>query len=229
MFLAINHACAAVATPAWTALSLLGNGWIVLAVTSPLLALAPRLMWAWICAVPFATVFTRLGKELIVSARPAAEIDNTLMHIAGETLHTVSMPSGHTTTACAVACAVFLALNASQQRRHWWMLVLGAGVGVSRIAVGAHWPGDVAVGACLGLLCGLLAQWLLARLPDRFVQVHSWPTRLLAVLVGLAVWVLVTDPQDFPETATLQLVLALFAAFWLASFAIRSARALRAP
>ena len=229
MFLAINSACAAVATPVWTALSLLGNGWIVLAVTSPLLALAPRLMWAWICAVPFATVFTRLGKELIVSARPAAEIDNALMRIVGETLHTVSMPSGHTTTAWAVACAILLALSAGQQRRHWWLLVLAAGVGLSRIAVGAHWPGDVAVGASLGLLSGLLAQWLLGRIPVRHLQVHSTATRVLALLVGIAAWVLVTDPQDFPETASLQLVLAVFTAFWLASFAMRSARALRAP
>ena len=167
MFIAINTACSHIAMPVWTALSLLGNGWIVLALSAPLLSLAPRLIWVWMCAVPFATVFTRLGKELIVSARPAAEIDNSMMRIAGETLHTVSMPSGHTTTACAVACAIFLALSPQQQRRHVWLLVLAAGVGVSRIAVGAHWPGDVAVGVSLGLLCGLLAQWLLARLPVR--------------------------------------------------------------
>jgi membrane-associated phospholipid phosphatase len=194
-----------------------------------LLTLAPRLMWAWMCAVPFATVFTRLGKDLIVSARPAAEIDNTLVRIVGETLHTVSMPSGHTTTAFAVACAIFLALGARQQRRHWWLLVLAAGVGLSRIAVGAHWPGDVVVGACLGLLSGLLAQWLLGCIPARHLQIQSPATRVLALLVGVAAWVLVTEPQDFPQTAGLQLVLALFAAFWLASFAMRSARVLRAP
>jgi membrane-associated phospholipid phosphatase len=228
MFLAINTGCAHIAMPVWTALSLLGNGWVVLAVTAPLLSLAPRLMWAWMCAVPFATVFTRLGKELIVSARPAAEIDNTLMRIAGETLHTVSMPSGHTTTACAVACAIFLALSPIQQRRHAWLLVLAAGVGLSRIAVGAHWPGDVAVGASLGLLSGLLAQCLLARIPARYLQLHSWPTRALALLVAMAAWVLATDPQDFAETAGLQLGLAVFAAVWLIWFAMRSAKVLRA-
>jgi len=228
MFLALHHASGHVPVAVWMALSLLGNGWIVLALTAPLLSLAPRLMWAWMCAVPFAAVLTRLGKDFIVSARPAAEIDPTLLRIAGETLYTVSMPSGHTTSAWAVASALFFALPAQQRLRHAWLLVLAMGAGLSRIAVGAHWPGDVAVGISLGLLCGLLAQCLLARVPSRYQQVHAWPTRALALLVGAAAWTLATTPQDFAETAGLQRGLAVFALAWLLWFAIRSARALRA-
>ena len=65
MFLAINAACAPIAAPLWTGLSLFGNAWGVLAVTAPLLVRAPRLVWAWLCAAPFAIVFARLGKGLI--------------------------------------------------------------------------------------------------------------------------------------------------------------------
>ena len=62
MFVAINHWCLPVAAPVWTGLSLLGNGWGILGVTAPLMLTSPRLMWAWICAAPFATLFARAGK-----------------------------------------------------------------------------------------------------------------------------------------------------------------------
>ena len=120
MFVWLNQLCLPVAAPVWTGLSLLGNGWGILGVTAPLLLLAPRLNWAWICAAPFAITFARLGKSVLVSPRPAAEVDNAQMRIVGEVLHNVSMPSGHTTTAFAVATAIFFALTPAQRKRHGW-------------------------------------------------------------------------------------------------------------
>ncbi len=228
LFVAINQGCLPVAAPVWTGLSLLGNGWGILGVTAPLLLRAPRLMWAWLCAAPFAILFARLGKGLIVSPRPAAEIDNSHMRIVGEVLHNVSMPSGHTTTAFAVASAIYFALTPAQRKRHWWLLLLAAGTGLSRIAVGAHWPGDVAVGASLGLLCGLLGNVLLARVPARcFVHGH-WTLRLMALLVLGAAYFLLTEELDFAENLPLQWLLAEVALVSVVAFAMRSARALRA-
>ncbi|MEO7106897.1 MAG: phosphatase PAP2 family protein, partial [Rhodoferax sp.] len=106
-FVYINTLCAPVAAPIWTGLSMLGNAWGVLAITSPLLVCAPRLMWAWLCAAPFAIVFARVGKGLIESPRPAAVVDNDQMRVVGDLLHNVSMPSGHTLTAFAVATAIY--------------------------------------------------------------------------------------------------------------------------
>ena len=37
----------------------------MLGLTAPLLVLAPRYLWAWLCAAPFAMVLARLGKGLI--------------------------------------------------------------------------------------------------------------------------------------------------------------------
>lgn len=228
LFVWVNQHCLWVAAPVWTGLSLLGNGWGVLAVTAPLLWFAPRLMWAWVCAAPFATVFARAGKGLLVSPRPAAEVDNTHFRIVGEVLHNVSMPSGHTTTAFAVASAVFFALTPAQRRRHAWLWLLAAGTGLSRIAVGAHWPGDVAVGAGLGLLAGMLGNVLLARLPARCLKAGHWSLRLLALLVLAAVYTLLTEALDFDENLPLQRVLAVLALASVWAFAMRSARALRA-
>lgn len=228
MFLAINAWAVPVAAPLWTGLSLLGNGWCVLGVTAPLLVLAPRLMWAWICAAPFAIVFSRTGKAWIESARPAGEMDAAQFRVVGEALQTVSMPSGHTTTAFSVACAIFLALPVAQRKRHVWLLVLACGAGLSRIAVGAHWPGDVAVGMCLGLLAGLLGNTLLQTLHPRHFEAPSWALRTVALVVALAAYTLLTEAQDFAENLPLQRWVAGLAVVSLCAFAMRSARALKA-
>lgn len=207
-FVTINNLCAHVAAPVWTGLSLLGNAWGVLGVTAPLLVLAPRLMWAWLCAAPFAIVFARVGKGLIVSPRPAAEVDNAQMRIVGETLHNVSMPSGHTLTAFAVASAIYFALPEKGRARHLWLFVLAAGAGLSRIAVGAHWPGDVAVGAGLGLLAGMLGVRLLQRMGLQHLQPTAWSLRLVALLLVATAYTLMTEVQDFDENRPVQLVLA---------------------
>jgi membrane-associated phospholipid phosphatase len=208
-FVYLNTLCAPVAAPFWTGLSMMGNAWGVLAITSPLLVLAPRLMWAWLCAAPFAIVFARVGKGLIESPRPAAVVDNDQMRVVGELLHNVSMPSGHTLTAFAVATAIYFALPQIGRARHLWLFVLAAGTGLSRIAVGAHWPGDVAVGLSLGLLAGMLGTRLLARMGSQHLQPTAWSLRLVALLLVATVYTLLTEAQDFDENQPLQYLLAL--------------------
>ena len=206
-FVYLNTLCAPVAAPVWTGLSLLGNAWGVLGVTAPLLVLAPRLMWAWLCAAPFAILFARVGKGLIVSTRPAAAVDNAQMRIVGETLHNVSMPSGHTLTAFAVASAIYFALPEKGRARHLWLFVLAAGTGLSRIAVGAHWPGDVAVGASLGLLAGMLGTRLLAHMGAQHLRPTAWSLRLVALLLMGTAYTLLTEAQDFVENQPVQVLL----------------------
>jgi membrane-associated phospholipid phosphatase len=218
MFVAINSACAPVAAEVWAGLSMLGNAWGVFAVTAPLLVWAPRLLWAWLCAAPFVILFARLGKGLIYSLRPAAEVDNSVMRIVGETMHTASMPSGHTLTAFAVATAIFLALPKPGRWRHGWLFVLAAGTGLSRIAVGAHWPGDVAVGAGLGVLAGLLGHQLLLRLNPRHLLPTAWSLRCVALLLLATLVAMLTEEQDFPENEPLQYALAVVVAVSLVAF-----------
>ena len=220
----LNTLCAPVAAPVWTGLSLLGNAWGILGVTAPLLVLAPRLMWAWMCAAPFAIVFARVGKGLIVSPRPAAEVDNAQMRIVGETLHNVSMPSGHTLTAFAVASAIYFALPEKGRARHLWLFVLAAGTGLSRIAVGAHWPGDVAVGACLGLLAGMLGARLLGKMGTQHLRPTAWSLRLVALLLVGAAYTLLTEEQDFAENRPVQLVLVGVVVVSLAAFVVQNVK-----
>jgi undecaprenyl-diphosphatase len=61
-----------------------------------------------------------------------------------------SFPSGHTTT--FFACAALL--NLMYGPRFWFMYVLAAFVGFTRIYVGVHFPSDILAGALLGLFVG---------------------------------------------------------------------------
>jgi len=208
----LNGLCRGVPDMVWTGFSLMGNAWGLLALTAPLLWRAPRTLWAWLCAAPFAIVFARLGKDLLESPRPAAAIDNDLLRIVGEPLHNASMPSGHTLTAFAVASAVYFAWPANRRPRGAWLLwVLALATGISRVAVGAHWPGDVAVGACLGVWAGLLGNGLLRRVPVAWWHPRHLALRAVAALMAVAAYVLLADPLDFVENQWLQRLLALWA------------------
>ncbi len=207
-FIYLNTLFAPLAAPVWAGLSMLGNACGVLAVTSPLLVLAPRLMWAWLCAAPFAILFSRLGKGLIESPRPAAVLDSSQMRVVGELLHNASLPSGHTLTAFSAASAIYFALPVQGRAKHLWLFVLAAGAGLSRIAVGAHWPGDVAAGASLGLLAGMLGTRMLARVDSKHLLPTAWSLRLVAGVLVATLVALVIEPQDFDENQPLQYLLA---------------------
>ena len=84
-------------------------------------------------------------------------------------------------------------------RRAWlWapLLLLALAIGLSRVAVGAHWPGDVLAGLGLGALVVALAQ--------RWEQARPWARPLasrrgdaavlvLQLLLALALW---RQPQE---------------------------------
>ena len=228
LFLSLNHACAALGTGLWAGLSLLGNGWGLLAVSSPLLVLAPRLMWAWLCAAPFASLLARGVKGWLQSPRPAAVLDAAQFHILGEPLHLESFPSGHTVTAFAAATALYLAINTTGQgRRALWLFALAVGTGVSRIAVGAHWPGDVLAGAALGLIAGGLGHALWQRINPSWFSPAAWPQWLLALLLGATAYTLRTEPLDFADNNRLQQLLLGLVGLSLLAFAAQVWRAHR--
>ena len=69
-----------------------------------------------------------------------------------------SFPSGHTTLAFATATSLAL------EYKKWYITVRAfawaASVGYSRMALGKHYPTDVAAGALVGIGSGYLSHWL---------------------------------------------------------------------
>ena len=228
LFLAINQAGAGIPALVWVAISLGGNAWGVLALTSPLLVVAPRLLWAWLCAAPVAAVLVRIGKEWWFSPRPAGLIEHAQIRIVGEPMELASMPSGHTLTAFAVAGSIYFAIDGERRRRFVWLWLLAALVGLSRIALGAHWPGDVAVGACLGVWSAAIGHLLLQRLGPGATAPTGWPMRILAALLALTLYQMLDAPLDYDESRQPQIVLALVVALVLLRF-VRLQRNSTAP
>ena len=224
LFLAINQACANVPALAWAAISLGGNAWGVLALTSPLLVMAPRLMWAWLCAAPVAVLLARLGKEWLLSPRPAGLIEHAQIRIVGEPMEFASMPSGHTLTAFAVAGSIYFAIDAGRRQRFAWLWWLAALVGLSRMALGAHWPGDVVVGACLGVWAAAIGHLLWLRLVPGVFAPRGWQMRLLAAVLALTLYPMLDAPLDYEESRQPQLVLALVLVGVLLRFARQQRR-----
>lgn len=102
-----------------------------------------------------ATGLSQILKRVAGRPRPAVGLAEFAPRI--ECPDEFSFPSGHTAAAFAVAAAFLgeptpLALLG---------VTLASGIGLSRMALGAHYPLDVAAGALLGAGCGFVARWWL--------------------------------------------------------------------
>jgi membrane-associated phospholipid phosphatase len=223
-FFFFNRQLALLPDIVWSLLSLLGTGWAVFALNAPALWLAPRMIVAWFCAAPLAGVLTRIGKMMANNARPLEVLDPQAIHVIGEPLFVAAMPSGHTITAFTAATAIYFSLAPGRRHRFLWLFVLALGVGLSRIAVGAHWPADVAVGAALGVASGLLGAWLCSRIPPQHLQVQSWLVRGVALFGVYCVYVLLTDKMGFEINLPFQYVLGAYLVVCLLVFVVKTHR-----
>jgi membrane-associated phospholipid phosphatase len=162
----------------WAGLTFLGDTAVTLCVMAPLLLVRPSMWVGVLVAIPAGGLTSLTLKWLFDAPRPADVLALTDFHVVGSVLRGHSFPSGHTITAFAVAGVVWACVwlshrnksaipsDAAVQETHltlsglqwvWLALVfmLAVLVGVSRVAVGAHWPFDVLAGACVGWLAGL--------------------------------------------------------------------------
>lgn len=168
LFKALNHGLAATPHALWAGLTVLGFGWpiaILVLAADRRSGIGP----AWLApCVALTTLFTRVPRGLWYSPRPLAALPHDQVVLIGRpVIHASSMPSGHSMAAFAGACLLWFIWSRvrrssaprAERALHRLPLLLGFGVsvGLSRIAVGAHWPADVLVGGGLGILAATLA------------------------------------------------------------------------
>ena len=196
VFLVWNTGFAALPSALWSALTLLGDS----AVLMPLLALfvlgRPQVWAAVLASVPAGALLSVSVKHWAGVPRPAAVLDQTWFHLIGPALQHNSFPSGHTISAFAAAAAVLATCVARPQRgRDWALIACGlltaTVIALSRVAVGAHWPLDLAAGAAFGWLAGLSGA-ALARRPGWWHWLFCGAGRPAAgaglILWGLLLW-----------------------------------------
>jgi undecaprenyl-diphosphatase len=85
-------------------------------------------------------------------ARPRPYIAHPDVHLFIAPSHDPSFPSDHATAAFAIAVALFL----RHRKAGWVALALATIVSIARVAVGTHYPGDVAAGALVGAAAALV-------------------------------------------------------------------------
>ncbi|TQS71625.1 phosphatase PAP2 family protein [Rhodobacteraceae bacterium] len=115
-------------------------------------------------AVMGGQIVSHVAKTLFDRTRP-----DLVPH--GTDVTTASFPSGHSMMATITWLTLAVMLARLRQRRatRAYIIAIAVGiscaVGISRIALGVHWPTDVlagwAIGSAWALFCFLLADWLL--------------------------------------------------------------------
>jgi undecaprenyl-diphosphatase len=150
-----------------TPIAIFGSSYIQYFVLLALLFMAFRSRdWVSIVVLSLVAAFAaRVGvKELIVQfierARPFYYSDDINLLIP-EPLNEAfqSFPSGHTIFFFALATVVYL------KDKKWGAVFYGAAIiiGVSRVAVGVHYPSDILAGAVLGIITGYLTYYIYKR------------------------------------------------------------------
>jgi membrane-associated phospholipid phosphatase len=147
--------------PLWQGLTVLGDERVAFALSLLFARRHPRVFWTLICAALLAVLYSRGLKPLFDAARPPAVLAADSFQLIGPGHRGKSFPSGHSVTAGVVFGVLLVYAN----KLRWRLLFLSLAVlaGISRTAVGVHWPVDVA----FGLAGGWLAAWLGVRLAAR--------------------------------------------------------------
>lgn len=124
-----------------------GDGWLYLLGFFGLWAaqaVSPRLLWLIALAYGVERALYFVLKNSLKRHRPAQAIDGFSSAIQPH--DQFSFPSGHTSAAFLSAALIGVLLPPLA----WLGYIWAAGVGLSRIVLGVHFPGDVVMGAILG-------------------------------------------------------------------------------
>jgi membrane-associated phospholipid phosphatase len=208
----------------WSALSVIGLGSSAFALAGAAGPRAAREMAGLVGLVLLGTLVTQGLKFGLQAPRPLAMLGPGLVEVVGEALRSRSMPSGHAFTAFSVLSIAWLG-TARRWEHAVALAVLATAIGVSRTAVGAHWPSDVMVGSGLGIAVAVLtwhlvpvrrlAPWLIGTTGRRVVAVLLAGTAL-SLLAGLppqGLPALGLRPMGYPLARPVQALIAL-AGFW---------------
>lgn len=200
-FLAVQVLTGQVPAVVWEWLTAFGDERMLFAVLLPFCLRYPRLFWAAVLAAALAGLTSHGVKALFHLPRPLSVLPMEQVILIGRAGSSYALPSGHAAAAFAMAGVLY---GGCGWRVGSLALLVATMAGLSRIAVGVHWPLDVLAGAALGLLA--------ARLALAVVRRWDWgirprPLKYLSGLAFLAVLSLPFDGQGYSGSLPLRIVL----------------------
>lgn len=154
------HRSPAVPEIVWASLTLLGSAW---AVVIPIAAL-DRSHGAYaalaVVSVALGGIVVNFFKATWQQPRPSLVLEPGQLVLIGEwTANSASMPSGHAAGAGVLFMLVIIVLRAQNRLTVGRCVAMGlftAAIMWSRVAVGAHWPADILVGAGFGVITAIV-------------------------------------------------------------------------
>ncbi|MBW2276268.1 MAG: phosphatase PAP2 family protein [Deltaproteobacteria bacterium] len=171
LFLALNHALSGQwTTEVFAVVTRLGNGLILAGlIIVPMLVFdrlkLKRHVIPMVLAVAISGGLVNLMKIAVDRPRPADHFadSETEVHVPRGTPSDRSFPSGHTQTAFGAATYLACIYPAGAPA----FLIAALLVGISRIALGVHFPLDVFSGAVIGAAFSIAACWIGRRIRAR--------------------------------------------------------------
>jgi membrane-associated phospholipid phosphatase len=162
LFIAVNSFGEHFYSFIWTDLTFFGDTLAACAIMVLFIRKRPDLIWSGILATLIATLIVNIIKAYFDMPRPSVVIDKNLISIIGPSLSRHSFPSGHTVTIFALAGILVFYFRTFFSCI--CVMLLALMVGISRIAVGVHWPEDVLAGAVIGILCATTGVYLVEKM-----------------------------------------------------------------
>ncbi|NKF23667.1 phosphatase PAP2 family protein [Solimonas marina] len=215
----LNDAARPLSAPLLQNITQTGDSLVMLNLFLLLIWRYPQAVWHAVLAALIATLLSHGVKIIAHLPRPAGALAADSFRLIGPAWHRNSFPSGHTVTAFVGAGVLACATPSIAMRAV--LILMAMAIGVSRVAVGAHWPVDVLTGAAIGLLSVWLGLCAMRRC--------RWGLRLqghlliAALLAGCAIADVVRMPA-YPDALWMVRTiscLGLASALWRYGFATR--------
>lgn len=178
LFLFFNHWQQIIPGVVWAHFTTFGDAAVAMAMMLPFAVRRPDILRAVMIALVLGTILTVGLKQWLDITRPPGVLPAEAIMVYGPVHLNDSFPSGHTLTAWTLASVLWMGLE-----RPWrgLIVVLAILVGVSRMALGVHWPTDVLGGIGLGWLVGQVSVSLSRHW---YAGVTIWMQRLFVVVLG---------------------------------------------
>jgi len=217
VFLWLNALGPATSDVLWADITILGDTTVALALCLIFARRRADLLWVVVPVALLASGWVHLFKPLLDVTRPPGVLSADAFHVIGPAHHYHSFPSGHATTAFALAGVLVLGLRL--RAASVLPLTLAVLIAVSRSVVGVHWPLDLLGGTCGGWLAAAVGIKLAHRLPFGLQPAVQWT--IAAAFAGCAMALLTGYDTGYPQALWFQRALGAVA---LAAFALTFVR-----
>jgi len=194
----------------WANVTILGDGLVCAVLLLPWVRRHPERVWGGLLGALFMFLVLRAFKGTLNLPRPLGVLSPETMNVIGPGHKKSAFPSGH-----AATIFLYFGIWALSERRRWlWpILVIPAClVGISRLAVGVHWPSDVLAGAALGWT----SAWVGLSLARRTQWGGGQTAKLILAILLLicALVLLLVDHTGYPGVLWFQRGIALICLMW---------------